>query len=715
MTERRIDMGWRDAGADYELFAASLKEKRDQAGPARRVLNFNRALAALPEAMPYSERHVRAMSAALKAEAVILCAHELLTGILWQCDEPAPLPPGAEDERWRWSRETAKRVPNHGYGAPGHIGWHWERVLADGVDAILADLRRRSAAAADAEAKLFFDQAIFAWEAVLAWNDAHVAALENALAAAVSEVEKKRLRLLAEICRKVPRRPAESFHEALQSFHFQHLAVMFENAFGGNGPGRVDFHLWPYLKKDLASGKLTLPEARRLIAEWYDRCEERLRPIDGWVEAVMVGGSAPDGSNTVNPLSELLLEVYIGRLQTHPMIYPRWRDDDPASYRKLCVEYLLDGTNRAQIYGETATLAAMTAGAIPFADAVDYMAGGCMELSPAGRNSDMNLMACSNVAKCFELALHAAPAAAGFEELWERFTAAIVEEFLFIARLGVITSEEMARWRPTPLLSTLVDDCLERGRDQQAGGARYDDYGVALLGVSTVADQFYALQKTLFAPEPPFSMAELLAALEDDFKHAPAMMAKLRAVPKFGCGDPEADAMCDRVMELICRTAVATKTRFGGCLRPMIFNFTWTPGASGELKARADGAHAGEYIGHGMTPAPIALHRSDFTTAMNSCLSLDLNPVTGGATTMWDFDAEWATPQLLEAVLTRFFAAGGMIFQGNMSDAKQLELALEHPENYPPVIVRVGGFSSFFHLLDRKLREEIVRRKRHAG
>ncbi len=702
-------------GTDYELFAASLKEKRAQAGPGNRVLNLHRALAALPETMPDSERYARAMGEALKAEEVILCDRELLAGILWQCNELAPLPPGVEDERWRWSRETAKRNGGHGYGAPGHIGWRWERVLADGVDAMLADLRRRSAVAADAEAKLFFEQAITAWEAVLAWNDAHVAALENALAAAESEEEKKRLRLLAEICRKVPRRPAESFHEALQSFHFQHLAVMFENPFGGNGPGRVDFHLWPYLKKDLESGRLTLPEARRLIAEWYDRCEARLHPADGWVEAVMVGGSAPDGGNSVNPLSELLLDVYIGRPQTHPMLYPRWRGDDPASYRKLCVKYLLDGTNRAQIYGEEATLAAMTAGRISFADAVDYMAGGCMELSPAGRNSDMNLMTCCNIAKWFEQALHAAPPAESFDELWDRFTAGVAEEFRSIARLGILTSEEMARRRPTPLLSTLVDDCLERGRDQQSGGARYDDYGVALLGIATVADQFYALQKTLFAPEPPFAMAELLRALEEDFQHAPALMARLRAVPKFGCGDPEADAMCDRVMASVCRAAAETKTRFGGCLRPMIFNFVWTPWASGELKARADGAHAGEYIGHGMTPAPIALHQTDFTTAMNSCLSLDLTPVTGGATTMWDFDAEWATPQLLEAVLTRFFAAGGMIFQGNMSDVRQLELALEHPENHPPVIVRVGGFSSFFHLLDRNLREEIVRRKRHAG
>ncbi|NLG27904.1 MAG: hypothetical protein GX557_08330 [Chloroflexi bacterium] len=103
------------------------------------------------------------------------------------------------------------------------------------------------------------------------------------------------------------------------------------------------------------------------------------------------------------------------------------------------------------------------------------------------------------------------------------------------------------------------------------------------------------------------------------------------------------------------------------------------------------------------------------TAAMNSCTALDYGCVSGGATTMWDMDARWITPELLKALLMTFLRGGGMIFQGNMTSVRQMEDAYEHPERYPNLIVRVGGFSARFDTLDKALQKEIIERHRHTG
>ena len=146
----------------------------------------------------------------------------------------------------------------------------------------------------------------------------------------------------------------------------------------------------------------------------------------------------------------------------------------------------------------------------------------------------------------------------------------------------------------------------------------------------------------------------------------------------------------------------------------MAFNFEWTPAASQSLGARADGSLAGEMIGQGMTPQSFAMTKG-ITAAMNSATSLSYEYFAGGATTMWDMDHEWINFDLMKALLKRFLAGGGMIFQGNTTSVKELEEAMVHPEKYPGLIVRVGGFSARFVRLGPDLQREIITRRRHAG
>jgi formate C-acetyltransferase len=101
------------------------------------------------------------------------------------------------------------------------------------------------------------------------------------------------------------------------------------------------------------------------------------------------------------------------------------------------------------------------------------------------------------------------------------------------------------------------------------------------------------------------------------------------------------------------------------------------------------------------------------TAAMNSCCTLPFELFSGAASTMWDLDPSIATPDYVAALIKSFFSMGGQIFQGNMTDVEELKKALEAPESYKHLIVRVGGYSARFVNLKKELQTEIIERMRH--
>ncbi|OGV72934.1 MAG: hypothetical protein A3K19_20920 [Lentisphaerae bacterium RIFOXYB12_FULL_65_16] len=702
-----------------------------------RKQNFDTAFFARYARRPFWERYARATAHALEMEPVYLVDDELLVGMLYQLSRD---PDGYQRDEATWApydvgRQAATRLAQSGIdpflasgGAPGHIGWRWDMVLELGVEGIMARIRRLLAVTQDPKAKRLYRGALILWRSVLRWNQRHIAALKAQLETAPDH-DQPRLRQLIEICSRVPRFPARTFHEAVQSFHLQHLAVMFENPYGGNSPGRLDYFLWPYLERDIADGATTWQQAKDLIDELFIRFEERLHPADGWVESVIVGGTHPDGRTAVNPLSNMMIHSIMALKQTHPVVYPRIGKAAPAEFVELCARYLVHGENRAQIYNDDACIPAIVKSGTPAADAAMYMAGGCMEISAQGMNCDLNFARIHNVAKTFELVLnggmdlrtgkrqasleHDLTGYDSFEALYAAFENELLREYTQIVRSLDIASKCYAEFRPCYLLSSLVGDCLERGREQQDGGARYHEYGFAPLGITSVADALTAIKRAVFV-DRKVTASELLDALRSNYQDAENLRRMLRALPKYGMENADADAMCNRVMNSVCNLSRQPKARFGGQLKPMIFNFVWTPSVSATLGARADGARAGDLIGHGMTPQGFAMTRG-ITAAMNSCAALDCSCVSGGAATMWDMDHEWITVDLMRALLAAFVAGNGMIFQGNTTAVADIIKARENPDAYPDLIVRVGGFSARFVTLEPALQDEIINRRRHAG
>lgn len=742
-----------------QRFLTASRARARQIKSSPKEAHWTHAFFELHAEEPLPRRQALAFAYALEHEPVRLCPEEQLVGQVYQMVPGSGSPDldAGADSPWRaWSSRPSVAQRLHedlpefahvtgtprpgtdkappwiwlGGETPGHVGWHWEWLLEAGAEGLFARLDR-AAQRADERGKHFLAGVRIVWEALLRWNDRHVEALEAARQRTGDDDERRRLVRLLDICRRVPRRNARTFHEALQAFHFTYLATLFENPHGGNGPGRLDYHLWPYLKADLENGRTTLAKARLLIDELFIRFHERLlHGADGHVETIVVGGTHPDGTAAVNPLTRVMVESIAGLGITHPSVYIRMPDDLPEDLLELAAQDICEGGNRGQVVYDRTVVRAMVRGGIPEREARMYMCGGCMEISPQGMSGDLLFCGFFNVAKVLELVLtggvclltgdHRLPWLSrtmadfrSFNELYDAFASTLRHLLTLTFRQLDIGSEAFARHRPRYLLSSQIDDCILRGRGIHDGGARYEDYGSTPLGIPNVADSLYAIRDAVFDSQW-LHPRDLLAALHNDFADAEDLRTRLRALPKFGQGHAGADAMAQRVTRTVCQIYEDYTNRLGGRVKPMIMTFMMAGPAGKALGASADGRHAGEVIAHGVTPQNHAM-QDGISTAMLSANALPLEMFSGGASSIWDLDPELAQPAVVKSLLRSFFTTGGQMFHGNATDVEALLTAQRRPEAYEDLVVRVGGFSARFVTLEDEIQQEVIARHRHTG
>ncbi len=705
------------------------------------------------------KRHALSLAYALANEPVILLDDELLVGIHYQ---EAGAPENKEMiDAWNEEGSIAYFENRYGYAgirkrieeeipeildlirtghaevwlgdadcSSGHIGWRWNWIVDAGITGMLERIDK-AFNQADDTGKECLECMKICLNAVLDWNDRHIDELENKLASATGP-EKNRILEKIEICRQVPRQGARNFREAIQAFHFSYLATMFENPAGGNGPGRLDYYLWPYLEKDLKTGVENPESARMLIDELFIRFHERmLYGRDGHVETIVVGGCHPDGCHSVSPLSEIMVESIAGLKISHPSVYIRMPENAPESFVKLAARDLCEGGNRSQIVSDKAIIEAMTLDKhISLEDARMYMCGGCMEISPHGMNGDLLFSGFFNVLKVFEIVMTGGRNPinnepmfkhltrdltdfASFDDFFDAFAAELRRSLNLTFKLMDITCEEWAERRPQFLVSSQVEDCIARGRGINNGGARYEDYGSTPIGLPNVADSLFAIKKAVFENKI-VGADELLKALRADFSGYYLLHNRLKKIPQYGQGDSEADEMMARVVRTTCDIYEDYTNRLNGKIKPMIMTFMVAPRAGRVVGATPDGRLSQKPVAQGITPQNSAMTKG-ITAAMLSQSVIGLNRFSGGASSMWDLDVQAATTDNVIPLLKTFLSLGGQMYQGNTTDVRELLAAQKQPDQYQNLLVRIGGYSGRFVTLDENLQNEIIHRTRHLG
>ncbi len=274
-----------------------------------------------------------------------------------------------------------------------------------------------------------------------------------------------------------------------------------------------------------------------------------------------------------------------------------------------------------------------------------------------------------------------------------------------------------AELKPTPFISSTIDDCLGRGKDVTSGGARYNFTGPQAVGLADVADSLAAL-KTLVFDRKKVTMSELLKGMQNNFKDAePLRQMLLNRVPKYGNDDELADGFARRAAEIYCQEVARHQNFRGGAFRPGIYSMSSHLVFGILTGALPDGRLRGDSLGAGVSPGrgrelkgPTAVFRSvakiDGVRITNGCaLNMAFNPdLLSGDENLRKF-----------AELNRaYFRLGGFHVQYNILSAETLREAQQFPERHRGLVVRVAGYSGLFTVLDRATQDDLIARTRHG-
>jgi len=581
------------------------------------------------------------------------------------------------------------------------------RVSREGLDGVEARVRRCMSAAAegcDAAREDFHRGLLDLLAGVRAWHGRIIEHL-RAWATGDGGAAARRDRLVAALGR-VPFRPARTFYEALLAHTFVFYLDLCDN------PGRIDLELAPFYEADLAAGRITRGEALELLREF----SQIISDTGTW--SASIGGTDPRGRAAYSQVTELCLEALIGHHRPNTQL--RVRRDMPARIWTRAMDAIAAATGQPALYNEELYLAGLRQ-AVPQLtddDLAWWNGAGCTETLIQGRTN------CGSVDMGFNLPLiltdtlrRELAAAGSFAQVLAAYEhdlrATIADQ---IARFNGVVRNRMAM-QPQPIRSLLTDDCIERGVDFNAGGARYNWSLLSMAGLANVADSLSAVREAVF--ERRFCTGgQLLAAMDANFAGAESLRARLQRCARYGNDDAAVDGLAARVFAAGADEMARHRLlRGGGPFLPCCILFSAAPAAGRRVAATPDGRLAGEPIADSIGPHQ-GRDRNGPTAAIRSVTRVALRRAVG--TPVFNLRLHKQLFQTaegrrrIEDLVRTFFDLGGMQMQITVADAATLREAIAHPDRHRDLAVRVGGFSARFTELSRDLQEMVLRRTEHG-
>lgn len=613
------------------------------------------------------------------------------------------------------------RVPLTNFSSVSHTTIGFEKALRLGYSGLRREVEERLALGVDAEGHDLLEAMLVCIDAAREWNRRHVELLAKLAGESLGDVKSNYEEALATL-RNVPKNPPRDFREALQALWsfwcFQRLC--------GNwsGIGRFDKMLGPFLEKDLAAGRLTLGDARELIAHFWIKGCEWVRGDDAYQHSVFPAGSGDaqfyqniilsgvdeSGRDITNEVTYLVLDVieefHISDFPTSVRVSRR----TPERLWRRIAEVQRLGGGIVSIYNEDKVIAALTRFGYPLEDARNFTNDGCWETIIPGKTCFSYRWVDALLALQETLGTgEKSKAVATFDDFESLFAAF---EKNLARHVSAVVNSRFPTWNPAPLLSLLVDGCVENARGYYDLGPRYTVYAPHGAGLQDAANSLLVIRKLVFE-EKQVAFKDLMEAVRNDWAGREELRRRIQTRFDFyGNDSDEADAMVRRVFNAFVGLVEHARERHG-VLRPA--GISTFGREMSELRkhrgATAAGHRKGEILGGHFSPAhgtdkrgPTAVIRSHCavdTERLPSCTALDLKLMPSSV------KGEEGLGGLV-GMLKGFVELGGLYMQVDVVDTAMLKDAQEHPAKYPNLSVRVAGWSARFASLDKNWQDLVI-------
>ena len=578
-----------------------------------------------------------------------------------------------------------------------------------------------------------------ACDAVMLLGERYAAYADSLADEEADPARKAELRQIAENCRVVPAHKPETFWQAIQMYWFVHLGVTTElNPWDAFSPGRLDQHLFPFYENDTASGILDDAKALELLECLWVKFNNQPAPPKVGITLkesgtytdfanINTGGITPTGEDGANAVSYLILDCMDEMKLLQPNSNVQISRKTPMRFLLRACEISRKGWGQPAFYNTDAIVQELLNAGKSIADARLGGSSGCVETGAWG-NEAYILTGYFNIPKVLEVTLHNgvdprtgkqiglplgnAADFKSYEELFEAFSKEM-KHFLDIKIRGNNVIEKIyAEYMPAPFLSIVTNDCIARGRDYNAGGARYNTKYIQGTGIATITDCLAAIKYNVFE-EKTFSMDELMDALSDNFEGHPQIWNLVRNhTPKYGNDDEYADEIMISVFNLYHDLVAGRPNMLGGQYQIDMLPTTCHVYFGEVMGASANGRKEGVPISEGISPEKGG-DTNGPTAVIRSCAKMD-HLSTGGTLLNQKFTPAVVAGETglkqMASLIRAYFDMDGHHIQFNVIDRQTLLDAQAHPEEYKDLIVRVAGYSDHFRNLSRALQDEIINR-----
>lgn len=622
-------------------------------------------------------------------------------------------------------------------GCISHTVPDFKRVLAEGLESIIAEAEEK-AAASGREEREFYQAVSLVLKGLIRYAEKLSGEAQRLARAETDEKRREQLLEMARVCARIPAKPAASFREAVNCIWLCLIGIHAENINMAISPGRLDQVLYPYYKKDMEDGTLTVKEAMELVSclwikagdnvDLVPQVSEELFGGAGTAPAVTVGGIDEKGEDAVNDLTYIMLRVTELLKMREPNMNARYYAGvNSLEYRNRVCEVIASTKAVPALYNDTENIRTLVNQGVSVEHARDYAVIGCVELACAGRSYDASSSIILNLTAALEMALYNGKRyVTGDEQFgpqtgeaadmksFDEFLKAFKIQTSWLITQAIDLNEKMAevhqRMLPTPLLSALFEGPMDKGKDLVFGGAVYNSTGATHVGFADVVDSLNAIKKTVFE-DRYCSFGELLDAVRGNFEKQDELLAYVRNKPlKYGTWEETEKGFSREMIRFLYETYQGYTNYRGGKYRPAYWTMTNHSGQGKITYALPNGRQANRPFASGITPVSEAA--ADLTECFRSVGALGSLNIPGGEALNIKFTTIRSRDEaaLLGDFVEGYFKSGGQQVQFNIMSHEMLRDAREHPEKYPDLLVRVSGYSAYFNDLNDSMKEELITR-----
>ena len=682
-------------------------------------------------------------------------------------------------------------VGNYFYNGVGHINVNYNKVLTVGYEGIIkeAETALASLNVSDpdyAERSAFLKAVIESLQAVITYANRYADLAEQKAAVCRDETRKEELLRISANCRRVPAKPAEDFWQACQSFWFVQQLLQLESSGHSISPGRFDRYMYPFFKKDLDNGTVTYESAQELIDCIWVKLNDINKVRDaasakgfagyGMFQNLIVGGQDSFGFDATNDLSYMCLEAAMHVRLPQPSLSIRVWNGSPQDLLIKAAALTRVGSGLPAYYNDEIIIPALMHRGLTLEDARDYCIIGCVEPQKGSKTDGWHDAAFFNMCRPLELVfsngvdkgVQIGPKTgevtemASFKEFYDAYKKQSDYMVSLLVNADNAVDAAHAVRCPLPFQSSMVEDCIGRGKSVQEGGAIYNFTGPQGFGIANMTDALIAVKKYVF-DEKSITMAELKEALRYNYgkgmtvsqkaeiaaeiagslkdngidldETAVAAIAKevdaatsvpqdkkarfeeifsmIEKAPKYGNDDPETDMFARDVAYIYTKEVEKYRNHRGGMFQAGLYPVSANVPLGAQTGATPDGRYACTPIADGVGPVS-GRDKLGPTATANSVAALDHGIASNGTLLNQKFHpSALAGMEGLEkfvALIRGFFDQKGMHMQFNVVSRETLLDAQAHPEKYKTLVVRVAGYSALFTTLSRSLQDDIINR-----